>query len=59
MRKLSIETKFAQVENQIPNTSCFSRKTFAALEIKISNIVDLLKIELTSLKKKPKILQAL
>ena len=43
MRKLSIETKFAQVENQIPNTSCFSRKTFAALENKISNIVDLLK----------------
>ena len=43
MKKLSIETKFAQLENQIPNTSCFSRKTFAALEIKITNIVDILK----------------
>ena len=43
MKKLGIEAKFAKVENQIPNTSCFSRKTFAALENKISNTVYLLK----------------
>ena len=43
MKKLGIETKFTQVENEIPNTSCFSRKTFVALGNKISNTVDLLK----------------
>ena len=43
MKKLGIETKFAKVENQIQNTSCFFRKTFAALENKISNTVYLLK----------------
>ena len=42
MKKLGIETKFTQVENEIPNT-CFSRKTLAALENKMSNTVDLLK----------------
>ena len=43
MKKLGIETKFTQVENEIPNTSCFFRKMFADLENKISNTVDLLK----------------
>ena len=43
MKKLGIETKFTQVENESPNTSCFFRKTFAVLENKISNTVDLLK----------------
>ena len=43
MKKLGIETKFAKVENQISNTSSFSRTTFAALENKISNTVYLLK----------------
>ena len=43
MKKLGIETKFTQVENEIPNTSCVFRKTFAVLENKISNTVDLLK----------------
>ena len=43
IEKLGIETKVTQVENEIPNTSAFSRKTFAALENEISHNVDLLK----------------